>query len=80
MGFVPSFRPPHNSNKCRLFILLYQERGTSRYFTAEEIHEYLGIEERSLFTELPRWVRYKYILRKNYKDVYAYHIAAKGIH
>jgi hypothetical protein len=76
---IPTFKGKHNSNKCKVYILMRQEYNTGRWFRAKELHNILGIPLRSLTTSLPNWHRWGRIIRRTRNGYFEYRISMKGL-
>jgi len=66
VNYEPSFKGKHNRTKVKVFIILYSIR-ESRGITAKELAARAGVNVRTLYTELPKWEKWKYISCSNDK-------------
>ncbi|OGN91988.1 MAG: hypothetical protein A2Z75_05325 [Chloroflexi bacterium RBG_13_50_10] len=81
-----SFRGKHNASKSKCLLMLeYSETARQQrgWLTARQLAFLTGIPYASILASLPKWVRWKIVIRKKAKltsgrEAYIYQLAPKG--
>ena len=78
VNYEPSFKGKHNRIKAKAFIILYSIRNKqAKGISARELAARAGVSVRTLYTELPKWERWKYLSSSNDKP-HLWRIRSKG--
>lgn len=83
---LASFKGKHNSTKSKCLLMLeYSETARLQrgWLTARQLAALTGIPYASILASLPKWVRWRIVIRRKYKlarggEVYIYQLAPKG--